>query len=210
VHLRTVLVATGSTVLLACSGVSSAAAATAPVLIPHTMPPSGAVFSVVENATVVLSCENTAYRVELIGTGQLTVGPTVTTVDGHPVVVVTTVAEQLTGYDPVLGMVTVSESVPEPGVLIESSAAHPFPASEALAQELTLTTEHSPCLSAKGAPSALATKSVASIQNSNIAEFPPVNTVYQLHDPIELSDVNGKSQASALITQFPVTVSRAS
>ena len=49
----------------------------------------------------------------------------------------------------------------------------------------------------------------AILRNSNVADFPPQNDVYNLAEPIELEDVNNPGPVLATIRSFPLTVNPA-
>jgi len=122
--------------------------------------------------------------------------------------VVRTEAEQLTGYDAVLGTVTVSEKAPASGSFVAPAAGREFPAAESLAQDLTVSMQHSPC--GGGQPATFTTKTAFPLLNTNMTAFPPQNAVYLMTDPVELTDIANPSGPSVMLTEFPLTVTQAS
>lgn len=170
-----------------------------------TLPKPGTVFSLIEDGDMVMECNGIVHRFDLHGTGQLLVGDRIA--GDMPTTVMTTEAEQLTGYDADLGTVTVSERGPAAGEFVAPGAGWDFPAAESFAQDLTVAMDHSPC--DNGQPAVYASKSAFPLLNTDLTSFPPKNAVYLLTDPVELVDVTNPAGPSFVLTSFPVTVSHA-
>lgn len=186
-----------------CLGdVSPALAATSPSAVPA----SGTAVTVIEDGDMLLECEGVLHRFDLHGSGQLTISERVTGHDGTPGIVMRTTSENLIGYDPDLGTVTVAEAAPSSGRMDSPVPGRQFPAAQAFAQDLTISFEHNPC-DASGAPATFRTKQPFPLLNTNLTAFPPKNTVYTLLDQVELDSVDSPHPMSAQLLQFPVTVS---
>ena len=155
---------------------------------------------------MLLECEGVLHRFDLHGAAQLTVGKRITTHDGTPAVIMSTTSENLAGFDPDLGMVTVAETAPASGRLDSPVPGREFPAAQAFAQNLTISFEHNPC-DASGAPATFRTKHAFPLLNTNLPAFPPRNTVYTMLNQVELESVDTPHPMSAQLLQFPVTVS---
>lgn len=203
-RMRPVLAVTGSLFLLSWSGL--AAHASTKSAGGNSLPASGTAVSLTEDGDMVMECDGVLHRFEVLGTGQVRVGERV---DGvQPTVAVQTVAEQLTGYDAVLGTVTVSEKAPATGSFVAPAVGREFPAAESLAQDLTMSVQHSPC--GGGQPATFATKAAFPLFNTNVTAFPPQNAVFLMTDPVELTDVANPSGPSVTLTEFPLTITQAS
>ena len=197
----------GTALTATFGGVSPAIAATSPSAVPSSaVPSSGTAVTVIEDGDMLLECEGVLHRFDLHGAAQLTVGKRVTAHDGTPGVVISTTSENLLGYDPDLGTVTVAETAPASGRLDSPVPGQEFPAAQAFAQNLTVSFEHSPC-DASGAPATFRSKQAFALLNTNLAAFPPKNTVYTLLDQVELESVDSPHPMNAQLLQFPVTVS---
>jgi hypothetical protein len=192
----------GTAVAVTLGGVSPALAATSP----SAVPPSGTAVTVMEDGDMLLECEGVLHRFDLHGAGQLTIGKRVTAHDGTPGIVMSTTSENLVGYDPDLGMVTVAEAAPASGRMDSPVPGRQFPAAQAFAQDLTIYFEHSPC-DTSGAPATFRTKQAFPLLNTNLTAFPPKNTVYTMLDQVELESVDSPHPMTAQLLQFPVTVS---
>src|SRR4051794_35709091 len=131
---RPVLAVSGSLFLMFWSGLTAHASTRAAG--ENSLPASGSAVSLTEDGDMVMECDGVLHRFEVLGTGQVRVGDRVAGV--QPTVAVHTEAEQLTGYDAVLGTVTVSEKAPVGGSFVAPAAGREFPAAEALAQDLTV------------------------------------------------------------------------
>ncbi|NUR26173.1 MAG: hypothetical protein HOV83_10050 [Catenulispora sp.] len=200
---RPVLAASGSALLFACGGAvahgadrpggSSAAA---------TLPASGTTFSVAMEGDMVMECDGVLHRFEVRGAGRMRVGDRVPGVT--PTATVRTEDERLIGYDPDLGVVTVSEKQPVLGQIVAPAEGRPYPAAEAVGQDLTVTMDHSPCRG--GRPATYSSKAVFPLLNTDLTAFPPRNAVFLLTDPVELADVADASAPPFMLTSFPVTV----
>ena len=166
------------------------------------MPASGTAVALTEDGDMVLECDGVVHRFEVLGTGQLRVGDRVAGV--QPTVAVETEAEQLTGYDADLGTVTVSEKTPAVGDFVAPAAGREFPAAESLAQDLTVSMQHSPC--GDGQPATFTNKAAFPLLNTNLTSFPPRNAVYLMTDPVELTDIANPSGPSVTLTEFPLTL----
>ncbi|GAA1959052.1 hypothetical protein [Catenulispora subtropica] len=210
---RPILAASGSALLFACGGtVAHAGDGGGGGLgrlggvgtVGAALPASGTAFSVVEDGDMVMECDGVVHRFEVRGAGRLRVGNRIA--GATPTAVVSTDAEQLTGYDADLGTVTVTEKAPVLGEIVAPAEGRPYPAAESFAQDLTVAMEHSPCRG--GRPAAYASKTAFPLLNTDLTAFPPRNAVYLLTDPVELVDVTDPSAPSFTLTAFPVTVSR--
>lgn len=201
---RSALAVAGSAFLFAWSGAGAVAHAVAPGG-GGALPQPGTVFSLVEDGDMVMECNGIVHRFELHGTGQILVGGGVA--GDTPTTVVTTEAEQLTGYDPDLGTVTVSQRGPVAGEFVAPGVGWEFPAAESFAQDVTVAMDHSPC--DNGQPAVYASKSAFPLLNTDLTSFPPKNAVYLLAEPVELVDVTNPSAPSFTLTSFPVTVTQA-
>ena len=203
-RMRPVLAVTGSLLLLSWSGL--AAHASTQSASGNSLPASGTSVSLTEDGDMVLECNGDLHRFEVLGTGQVRVGDRVA--GPQPAVAVQTVAEQLTGFDAVLGTVTVSEKAPASGSFVAPAVGREFPAAESLAQDLTLSVQHSPC--GGGQPATFTTKAAFPLLNTNMTAFPPQNAVFLMTDPVELPDVANPSGPSVTLTEFPLTITQAS
>ncbi|GAA2027835.1 hypothetical protein GCM10009839_28510 [Catenulispora yoronensis] len=166
------------------------------------VPASGTTVPVVEDGDMVMECDGVLHRFEVRGTALLRVGDRVA--GPSPTVAVSTEAERLTGYDRDLGTVTVSAKGPAVGELAAPTATKAYPAAESLAQDVTVSMEHSPCRD--GQPATYASKTTFPLLNTDLTAFPPRNAVYLLTDPVELVDVSKPSAPSFTLTSFPITV----
>ena len=202
--MRPVLAVTGSAFLFSANGFAAHAAAGSAGT--SALPASGTSVALAEDGDMVLECDGILHRFEVIGTGQVRVGER--GAGNRPTVVVRTEAEQLTGYEAELGTVTVSEKGPADGSFVAPAIGREYPAAESLAQDLTVSMQHSPC--GGGQPATFATKAAFPLLNTNLKAFPPQNAVYLMADPVELSDVANPSGPSVTLTEFPLTVSQAS
>lgn len=205
---RTALAASSSAFLFACGG-GVAHAADGPSAGPEALPVPGTVSAVGEEGDLVMECDGVVHRIEVHGAGRLRVGDQLTgsrVPAGQPTFAVSTDAEELTGHEAELGMVTVSAKEPVVGEFTAASAARPYPAAESLGQDVTVTMEHSPCRA--GQPAVYASKAAFPLLNTDLREFPPRNAVYQLTGPVELDDVADPSAAPFTLTGFVVTVDR--
>ena len=155
---------------------------------------------------MVLECNGVVHRVEVVGTGKISVGERLA--GDQPTALVRTESEQLTGYEPDLGTVTVSDRGPAFGEFVAPKASQEFPAAESLAQNLTVTTQRNPC--GGGLPATFAARGPFQVQNSALTAFPPQNAVYLLPNPVELIDTANPSGPSITLTEFPLTVSQSS
>lgn len=203
-RMRPVLAVTGSVFLFSANGFSAHAAAEPAG--GKSLPASGTAVALTEDGDMVLECDGVVHRFEVLGTGQLHVGDRVAGV--QPTVAVETDAEQLTGYDADLGTVTVSEKTPAVGDFVAPAAGREFPAAESLAQDLTVSMQHSPC--GDGQPATFTNKTAFPLLNTNLTSFPPRNAVYLMTDPVELTDVANPSGPSVTLTEFPLTLTPAS
>lgn len=202
-RIRPVLAVTGSAFLFSWSGLS--AHASAQPAGGNSLPATGSAVSLTEDGDMLLECNGVLHRFEVLGTGQVRVGDRIA--GKQPAVVVQTEAEQLTGYDAVLGTVTVSEKAPASGSFVAPAVGREFPAAEALAQDLTVSMQHSPC--GGGDPATFATKTAFPLLNTNMTAFPPQNAVHLMTDPVELTDVANPSGPSVMLTEFPLTITQA-
>jgi hypothetical protein len=175
-------------------------AATAP------LPAAGTAITIAEDGDMLLTCDGTLHRFDLHGTGQLTVGDRFAEPGGSRGVKVSTTSENLVGYDPDLGFVTVAEQAPAVGEIVSPPTGKTFPASESFAQDVTVSFEHTPC-DASGAPATFHSAAAFPLLNTNLKSFPPKNAVYTLAGPVELKPVDAAAQTGVQIIQFPVTVS---
>lgn len=203
-RIRPMLAVTGAVFLCFWSGF--AAHASARSAGGNFLPASGTAVSLAEDGDMVMECNGVLHRFEVLGTGQLRVGDRLA--GTQPAVAVQTVAEQLTGYDAVLGTVTVSEKAPVGGSFVAPAAGREFPAAQSLAQDLTVSMQHSPC--GGGQPATFATKAAFPLLNTNMTAFPPQNAVFLMVDPVELTDVANPSGPSVALTEFPLTITQAS
>jgi len=169
------------------------------------MPQSGSAVALTEDGDMVLECDGTLHRFDLHGTGQIVVGDKVAGQDGTPGVALTTTSEDLLGFDPTLGTVTVTESAPATGRLSSPVPGRTFPASESFAQDVTVSMEHSPC-DDSGAPVTFRNTAPFTLLNDNLKAFPPQNSVYVLPGQVELKQVAAPGRPTATLLQFPVTV----
>lgn len=197
---RSALAATGSVLLFSCGGAATAAHAAG-----TTLPARGTSFTVAEDGDMVMECDGVLHRFDVHGTAQMRVGRRIAGAP-TPTAVVTTEAQQLTGYDADLGTVTVTQRAPAAGSFTAPAVGREFPAAESFAQDLVLAVEHSPCDG--GQPAVYAGKAAFPLLNTDLTAFPPRNAVYLLTDPVELDDVTNPSGAPFTLTSFPVTVSR--
>ncbi|MCO6009249.1 hypothetical protein NE236_30190 [Actinoallomurus purpureus] len=173
------------------------------------IPAPGTEVRLTEKATGVdLVCAGAHHTVDLTGRAKVLIGST-HTAKGHPVVEVKTESEDLTGSSPHLGAVTVTETVPAEGAIIEHSAAHPFPATEILALQLKITLGKNPCASPTGRvayePLILTTRDPAKLIGT-LTQFPPKGDLYQLQNPVDLIDLENPDTTVATIQKFPVKV----
>jgi hypothetical protein len=189
------------TTALSGSTASSASTASAAADVPQ----SGSSVALTEDGDMVLECNGTLHRLDLHGTGQLVVGDKVTGQDGTSSVALTTASEDLLGYDPTLGTVTVTESAPATGVLSSPVPGKTFPAAESFAQDVMVSMEHTPC-DDSGAPVTFRNTAPFTLLNDNLKAFPPQNSVYVLPGQVELKQVAAPDQPTATLLQFPVTV----
>lgn len=203
-RIRPVLAVTGSVFLFSWSGLSAHAAAQPAG--GNALPATGTTVSLTEDGDMVLECNGVLHRFEVLGTGQVHVGDRVAGAV-QPTVTMRTDAEQLTGYDAVLGTVTVSEKTPADGSFVAPAPGREFPAAQSLAQDLTVSMQHSPC--GDGQPATFTTKAAFPLLNTNMTAFPPQNAVYLMTDPVELTDVANPSGPSITLTEFPLTVTAA-
>ena len=203
-RLSSVLTAFGS--VLVFTSVPAAAAHAAAAVGPQSAPQSGSSFALVEDGDMVLACEGTVHRFDLHGTGQFSVGDKATAPDGTRNVALTTVSENLVGFDPALGTVTVTEATPAVGELASPVPGKMFPASESFAQDVTVSMEHTPC-DDSGAPVTFRNAAPFSLLNGNLKAFPPQGAVYVLPGNVELKPVGAPHQPSVTLLQFPVSVS---
>jgi hypothetical protein len=203
-RLRPVLAVTGSAFLFS-SGGFAAHASTQPAS-GSELPAPGTAVALTEDGDMVLECNGVIHRFEVLGTGQVRVGDRVA--GQQPTVVVWTEAEQLTGYDAELGTITVSEKTPAAGDFVAPAAGREYPAAQSLAQDLTVSMQHSPC--GGGQPATFATRAAFPLLNTDLTAFPPQNEVYLMKDPVELTDVANPSGPSVTLTEFPLTVTQAS
>ena len=201
---RPMLAVTGSVFLFSAHGFAAHAAAHAGT--GNSLPASGSAVALSEDGDRVLECNGVVRRVEVLGSGQVRVGDPVPGV--QPTVVVHTEAEQLTGYDADLGTVTVSEKAPADGSFVAPAAGREFPAAQALAQNLTVSMQHSPC--GGGQPATFTNKAPFPLLNTNMTAFPPRNAVFLMTTPMELTDVANASGPSVMLTEFPLTITQAS
>jgi hypothetical protein len=170
-----------------------------------TLPTPGTAVALAEDGDMVLECNGALHRFEVVGTGQIRVGDKVA--GDQPTAVVQTVAEQLTGYEADLGTVTVSEKAPAAGEFVAPGVGREFPAAQSLAQDLTVSMQHSPC--GGGQPATFASKTAFPLLNTDLTAFPPQNAVYLMANPVELDDVANPSGPSVMLTEFPMTVTQA-
>jgi hypothetical protein len=201
---RPVLAVTGSVFLFSCGGFAAHASAAQPAG-GGTLPAPGTSVALTEDGDMVLECNGVLHRFEVLGTGQVRVGDRVA--GYQPTALVRTEAEQLTGYDAELGTVTVSEKAPAAGDFVAPAAGREFPAAESLAQDLTVSMQHSPC--GGGQPATFASKAAFPLLNTDLTSFPPQNAVYLMTDPVELVDVANPSGPSVMLTEFPLTITQA-
>jgi hypothetical protein len=202
-RIRPALAVTGSVFLFSANGFAAHAAARSASA--GDLPASGTSIALTEDGDMVLECNGILHRFEVLGTGQVRVGDRVA--GNQPTVVVRTEAEQLTGYDAELGTVTVSEKAPAGGSFVAPAVGREYPAAESLAQDLTVSMQHSPC--GGGQPATFATKAAFPLLNTDLTAFPPRNAVYLMVDPVELPDVANPSGPSVTLTEFPLTISQA-
>lgn len=204
-RIRPVLAVTGAVFLFSYNGFTAHAAAR-PDSGGGTLPASGTTVALSEDGDMVLECNGVLHRFEVLGTGQVRVGDKVA--GDQPTATVRTVAEQLTGYDAELGTVTVSEKTPADGDFVAPAVGREFPAAESLAQDLTVSMQHSPC--GGGQPATFESKAAFPLLNTDLTAFPPQNAVYLMTNPVELTDVANPSGPSVTLTEFPLTITQAS
>lgn len=202
-RIRPVLAVAGSVFLFSYNGFAAHAATQAPS--GNSLPATGTAVSLTEDGDMVLECNGVLHRFEVLGTGQVRVGARVT--GDQPTVAVRTEAEQLTGYDTDLGTVTVSEKTPADGDFVAPAVGREFPAAESLAQDLTISMQHSPC--GGGEPATFTNKAAFPLLNTNMTAFPPRNAVFLMTDPVELTDIANPSGPSIMLTEFPLTITQA-
>jgi hypothetical protein len=198
-----VLAASSSALLLTCGGaVAHAADHPGGSTATAALPASGTAFSVSVEGDMVMECDGVLHRFEVRGVGRMRVGDRVPGVT--PTATVRTEDERLIGHDPDLGVVTVSEKEPVFGQIVAPAEGRPYPAAEAIGQDLAVTMDHSPCKG--GRPARYSSKAVFPLLNTDLTAFPPKNAVYLLTDPVELVDVEDASAPPFMLTSFPVTV----
>ncbi|ACU68973.1 hypothetical protein Caci_0018 [Catenulispora acidiphila DSM 44928] len=202
-RIRPVLAVAGSVFLFSSNGFAAHAATQAPS--GNSLPATGTAVSLTEDGDMVLECNGVLHRFEVLGTGQVRVGARVA--GDQPTVAVRTEAEQLTGYDADLGTVTVSEKTPADGDFVAPAVGREFPAAESLAQDLTISMQHSPC--GGGEPATFTNKAAFPLLNTNMTAFPPRNAVFLMTDPVELTDIANPSGPSIMLTEFPLTITQA-
>jgi hypothetical protein len=200
---RPALAASGSAFLFSCTTVP--AHASAPPAGGGALPAPGTAVALTEDGDMVLECNGVLHRLEVLGTGQIRVGERLA--GDQPTAVVRTQAEQLTGHEADLGTVTVSEKAPAAGEFVAPAAGREFPAAQSLAQDLTVSMQHSPC--GGGQPATFATKTAFPLLNTDLTSFPPQNAVYLMPNPVELVDIVNPSGPSVMLTEFPMTVTQA-
>jgi hypothetical protein len=200
---RPVLAVTGSVFLFSANGF--AAHASVRSTADSALPASGTSVALTEDGDMVVECNGILHRFEVLGTGQVRVGERVA--GDQPTVVVQTESEQLTGYEAELGTVTVSEKAPAAGTFVAPAAGREYPAAQSLAQNLTVSMQHSPC--GGGQPATFTNKAAFPLLNTDLTAFPPQNAVYLMPDPVELTDVANPSGPSVMLTEFPLTITQA-
>lgn len=167
-------------------------------------PTPGSVITLPEEARgVVLTCGGRSYTLDLSGAGQMVVGSP-STVGDVPHVAVTTQVEDLIGYSPDFGEVTVSERMPEVGDLAIGKVD-----TDIMPMDLTFIIQNNPCRPAtspaKREPLVLTTKSPDKLIGT-LKEFPPKGDLYQLQNPVDLIDLENPDVTVATIEKFPVKV----
>lgn len=173
------------------------------------VPPPGSALALTEDGDMVFGCNGNTYRFDLHGTAQAVVGGRVAGSES-PTTLVTTRAEDMLGFDPVLGQITVTEREPAKGELVSPVPGKAFPALVSFAQDVTVTMEHTPC-DDSGAPAAFVTSAPFGLVNTNAKAFPPHGEVYTIVDPVAFHPV-GEPDSPSFVTafQFPVTVTKSS
>lgn len=200
---RPALAVTGSVFLFSATGFTAHASVRS--ADESALPASGTSVALSEDGDMVVECNGILHRFEVLGTGQVRVGERVA--GDQPTVAVRTESEQLTGYEADLGTVTVSEKAPAAGSFVAPAVGREYPATESLAQDLTMSMQHSPC--GGGQPATFATKAAFPLLNTDLTSFPPHNAVYLMTDPVELTDDANPSGPSLMLTEFPLTITQA-
>lgn len=176
---------------------------------PTPIPPSGTALALTEDGDMVFGCNGNLYRFDLHGTAQSVVGARVAGAES-PTTVLTTRAEDLLGFDPVLGQVSVTEHDPARGELVSPVPGKTFPAMVSFAQDVTVTMEHTPC-DDSGTPATFVNTAPFALVNTNAKAFPPHNEVYNNVTPVPFHPI-GEPDSPDFVTvlQFPVTVTQTS
>jgi hypothetical protein len=199
------VLAAASAAVIAPLGLAAAAARADP----DPVPPSGTALALTEDGDMVFGCNGNTYRFDLHGTAQAVMGAPLAGSES-PTRLVTTRAEDMLGFDPVLGQITVTEREPARGELVSPVPGKDFPALASFAQDVTVAMEHTPC-DDSGAPAAFVTSAPFALVDTNAKAFPPHGEVYNIVDPVAFHPV-GEPDSPAFVTafQFPVTLTKSS
>lgn len=173
------------------------------------VPPAGTALALTEDGDMVFGCNGNTFRFDLHGTAQAVVGAAIRGAES-PSRLLTTRAEDMIGFDPVLGRVTVTERQPARGELVSPVPGKDFPALVSLPQDVAVTMEHTPC-DDSGAPATFVDSAPFALLNTNAKAFPPNDQVYDIVEPVAFHPI-GDPDSPDFVTalQFPVTVTKSS